>query len=161
MRSARNKWIVLLLVFSLLISITSIASAQFETEQPQAAAHVKFLHAAPFSDDIAATEVTVKFGNILEFQMEYEDVHPLHPDDQPLPEGYIEIESGDYLLSWEREGRGLRYVCAIDAQETEQLAEAADLEVLSLFRSDGREGNLNLYAILTHKETSKDDGGRE
>lgn len=72
-----------------------------------------------------------------------------------------EIESGDYLLSWEREGRGLRYVCAIDAQETEQLAEAADLEVLSLFRSDGREGNLNLYAILTHKETSKDDGRRE
>ena len=30
-----------------------------------------------------------------------------------------DVEAGDYLLTWQREGSGLRYVCAIDAIETD------------------------------------------
>lgn len=54
----------------------------------------------------------------------------------------------DYLLSWQRGGDGLRYVAFLDRVATERLATAAGLEVHDAFRSDGREGNLNLYSIL-------------
>jgi len=62
-----------------------------------------------------------------------------------------DMEPGDYLLSWQREGSGLRYVAAIDAEETIRLAGAAGLRVTAQFRSDGREGNLNLYTVLAHE----------
>ena len=59
-----------------------------------------------------------------------------------------EVEKNDYLLSWQRSGYALRYVCYIDAEEMATLAKNAGLSVVSQFRSDGREGNLNLYTIL-------------
>ncbi len=59
-----------------------------------------------------------------------------------------DLEAGDFLLSWQREGSGLRYVCAIDASEMADLASAAGLVEIAHFRSDGREENLNLYTIL-------------
>lgn len=59
-----------------------------------------------------------------------------------------DVEQGDYLLSWQRGGYGLRYVALLDEVETERLAVAAGLRVVEQFYSDGREGNLNLYAIL-------------
>ncbi len=59
-----------------------------------------------------------------------------------------DLEANDYLLSWKREGFGLRYVCMINAQETAFLADEASLLVEHQFRSDGKEGNLNLYTIL-------------
>ena len=59
-----------------------------------------------------------------------------------------EVEAGDYLLSWQRGGRGLRYVALVDGDETQRLAAEAGLRVVARFRSDGREGNLNLYTIL-------------
>jgi hypothetical protein len=61
-----------------------------------------------------------------------------------------DVEPGDYLLTWQREGSGFRYVCAIDAEETAYLARAASMREIIQFRSDGREGNLNLYTVLTH-----------
>ena len=61
-----------------------------------------------------------------------------------------DVEPGDYLLTWQREGTGLRYVCSIDAVETAGLVEDAGLREVGHFRSDGREGNLNLYTVLTH-----------
>jgi hypothetical protein len=64
-----------------------------------------------------------------------------------------ELEPGDYLLSWQRDGYGLRYVNNIGAEETMALANQAGLEVASQFRSDGREGNLNLYTVLKLKVT--------
>ncbi len=62
-----------------------------------------------------------------------------------------ELEPNDYLLTWQRQGYGLRYVCQIDAAETAVLAQKANLHILHQFRSDGQEGNLNLYTILTPK----------
>lgn len=66
-----------------------------------------------------------------------------------------DVEAGDFLLSWQREGSGLRYVCAINAVETAALAEAANLHEITSFRSDGKEGNLNLYTVLSHCEGHK------
>ena len=58
------------------------------------------------------------------------------------------IEPGDYLLSWERGGAGRRYVAHLDMAATGELAAAAGLRILDTFLSDGREGDLNLYAIM-------------
>lgn len=59
-----------------------------------------------------------------------------------------QVEANDYLLTWQRSGFGLRYVCFVDAGETAALAGEAGLVVAEQFRSDGREGDLNLYSIL-------------
>ena len=59
-----------------------------------------------------------------------------------------DAEAGDYLLSWQRGGRGLRYVALVDEEATRRLAAGAGLDVVAQFRSDGREGDLNLYTIL-------------
>ncbi len=60
-----------------------------------------------------------------------------------------QVEPGDYLLSWERGGSGLRYVCLLDEGETAELAADAGFSVLSHFFSDGKEGTLNLYTVLS------------
>lgn len=62
--------------------------------------------------------------------------------------GPQDVELGDYLLSWQRGGRGLRYVAYIDINEIEVLANLANLRIVSQFVDDGREGNLNLYTVL-------------
>lgn len=59
-----------------------------------------------------------------------------------------EVEANDYLLTWQREGFGLRYVRLIDEEEIAQLAAATGLKVVGQFRSDGKEGNLSLYTVL-------------
>lgn len=61
-----------------------------------------------------------------------------------------EVEENDYLLNWQRGGYGLRYVCHVGADETADLAQAANLCPVEQFRSDGREGNLSLYTIFRH-----------
>ncbi|MFZ0544447.1 MAG: methyltransferase domain-containing protein [Candidatus Promineifilaceae bacterium] len=60
-----------------------------------------------------------------------------------------DVEENDYLLTWQRGGKGYRYVAFIDSAETEKLSETAGLRCLAQFRSDGREGDLNLYTILS------------
>lgn len=59
-----------------------------------------------------------------------------------------QVEEGDFLLSWQRGGYGLRYVAYLDEQAIWQLAAEAGLAVCETFLRDGREGDLNLYAIL-------------
>lgn len=59
-----------------------------------------------------------------------------------------EVEGNDYLMTWKRNGKGFRYVAFIDDVETSELAETAGLRCVTQFRSDGREGDLNLYSIL-------------
>lgn len=60
-----------------------------------------------------------------------------------------DVEPNDYLLAWRRGGFALRYACHIDAAETAELAEAAGFSILEQFRSDGKEGDLSLYTVLT------------
>lgn len=60
-----------------------------------------------------------------------------------------DVEPNDYLLAWRRDGFALRYACHIDALETAELATAAGFSILDQFRSDGKEGNLSLYTVLT------------
>jgi len=59
-----------------------------------------------------------------------------------------DVESGDYLLDWKRDGVGYRYVHQLDEAEVEALAAAAGLEVVEQFHADGREGDLSLYSVL-------------
>lgn len=65
-----------------------------------------------------------------------------------------DIDANDYLLTWQREGFGLRYVCLIDEEETAIIAEAAGLEIVNQFLSDGKERNLSLYTVLKPKENN-------
>lgn len=59
-----------------------------------------------------------------------------------------DVEPNDYLLTWQRDGFGLRHVCLVDETQTAKLAAAAGLHILDQFRSDGKEGNLNLYTVF-------------
>ena len=59
-----------------------------------------------------------------------------------------DLEENDYLLTWQRNGRGLRYVHLLDSAEVKSLAKAASLAVVDEYYDDGKEGNLNLYSIL-------------
>lgn len=63
-----------------------------------------------------------------------------------------DVEPGDYLLTWQRGGFAYRYACLIDETETAALAAAAGLKRVDHFRSDGREGNLGLYSVLSNVE---------
>ena len=59
-----------------------------------------------------------------------------------------ELEPHDYLLTWQRGQKALRYVHLVDAEETMALAHAAGMQVLHQFRSDGKEEKLSLYSVL-------------
>ena len=63
-----------------------------------------------------------------------------------------EVENGDYLLDWQRGGRGWRYVHLVDEVETKRLAADAGLTIREMFRADGRENNLTLYAVLSRSK---------
>ncbi len=59
-----------------------------------------------------------------------------------------DVDAGDYLLDWKREGRGLRYCHLVDGAEVERLAASSGFGVRKTFRAGGREGNLSLFAVL-------------
>ncbi len=63
-----------------------------------------------------------------------------------------DVEPGDYLLDWKKEGMGMRYAHEITPEELEALAHAAGLEVQQTLIADGREGDLSLYGILKSKD---------
>jgi hypothetical protein len=63
------------------------------------------------------------------------------------------VEPGDYLITWERHRRrGLRYVHLLDEAEARQLAEAARLDVVEVFHSDGVSNDLADYVIMHKSE---------
>ncbi len=59
------------------------------------------------------------------------------------------LDQGDYLLDWQRDGYGLRYVHWVDEEETRSLAQKAGMCIEKLFRADGHGNNLTLYAVLS------------
>jgi SAM-dependent methyltransferase len=68
-----------------------------------------------------------------------------------------DVEPNDYLLTWQRDGFGLRYVCFVDETEMAKLAQDAGLKLVDQFRSDGKEGNLNLYTVFGGQDESSDN----
>jgi SAM-dependent methyltransferase len=58
-----------------------------------------------------------------------------------------QVESGDALLDWRRDQRGLRYVHHVSPAEAEELARAAGLQVIETYRADGQNKRLNLFQI--------------
>jgi hypothetical protein len=59
-----------------------------------------------------------------------------------------DVEAGDVLLDWRRNGYGLRYCHAVDEAELTALAHSAGLEVVELYYADGRSQKLNLFGVL-------------
>jgi SAM-dependent methyltransferase len=58
-----------------------------------------------------------------------------------------ELDAGDYLLDWRREGRGLRYVHVVDEAERRALADESGFTETEAFASDGEGGRLADYAV--------------
>lgn len=60
----------------------------------------------------------------------------------------VELEPGDGLLPWRQGIESVRYVHQVDEAELGQLAADSGQTVLHTFRADGKESDLNLYAVL-------------
>ena len=61
-----------------------------------------------------------------------------------------DVESGDYLLTWNRAGFGYRYCCMVDVAQTAELAQNAGLKIVKQYLEDGKERDLSLYTLLVH-----------
>jgi len=56
-----------------------------------------------------------------------------------------DVDSGDALLDWRRDGYGLRYVHHFNENELARLAQATGFRIVDTFYSDGEGGRLGLY----------------
>lgn len=66
--------------------------------------------------------------------------------------GEVDVDEGDYLLDWRREGRGLRYVHHFSEDELGQLAERSGFRVVGTSYSDGEGGRLGIYQTWVRVE---------
>ena len=61
-----------------------------------------------------------------------------------------DLEPNDAFLPWRQGVEAVRYVHQIDEAELRELAADSELSVVRTFRADGKEADLNLYAVLAH-----------
>ncbi len=123
---------------------------------PDAAAALAVLHHIPGADDraafVAATgRILPPGGHLVLSTWQFLSSPRLRSHILPWPAAGLsaaDVDPGDYLLSWGQGAAGRRYCAAIGEAEISLLAAQAGLDVVSTFRADGHEGNLNLYAIL-------------
>lgn len=59
-----------------------------------------------------------------------------------------DIDENDYLLTWDRGERALRYCHYFSENEQEILVENGGLKLLVRFNAEGKDGNLNTYLVL-------------
>ena len=57
----------------------------------------------------------------------------------------VDVDDRDLLVDWRQGGHGLRYVHHFERDEIQELLTGSGLRVDSVWRSDGREGDLGLY----------------
>ena len=62
--------------------------------------------------------------------------------------GAADLEPGDGFLPWKQGVDSVRYVHQVDETELHQLAADTGQTVVHSFRADGKESDLNLYAVL-------------
>lgn len=60
-----------------------------------------------------------------------------------------QLDKNDFILSWNRGKKSIRYCHYADKDEEARLLSASELELLSSFESDGKEGRGNRYLVLT------------
>lgn len=65
-----------------------------------------------------------------------------------------ELEPGDGLLPWRQGVESVRYVHQVDEAELGRLAADSGQAVLHTFRADGKESDLNLYAVLGRADSN-------
>jgi hypothetical protein len=58
-----------------------------------------------------------------------------------------DVDPGDYLLDWKRDGHGFRYAHQFTPHELADLAENCGFRVVDSFLSDGNGGKLGLYQL--------------
>ncbi len=58
------------------------------------------------------------------------------------------LDSGDYILDWQRGTAALRYANHTTTNERYRLAKKSGLQLVGEFRADGKEHNLNHYLVL-------------
>jgi hypothetical protein len=61
-----------------------------------------------------------------------------------------DVEDGDYLLNWGSGADYLRYCHFFSEEEKGRIIDDLGLELISNYKSDGRNGKLNTYHIFTN-----------
>lgn len=67
-----------------------------------------------------------------------------------------QVEPGDALLDWRRDGHGLRYVHHLNVDELQRLAQTAGCRVVQQFESGGRSGQLNRLQLWQRQHKAED-----
>jgi len=60
-----------------------------------------------------------------------------------------DLETGDYLLDWQKESTAVRYCHSVDEEEIKQLLLVASEAKVTRFEADGPKNTENLYLVIT------------